>query len=260
MSNPNTEGGHWYKPDGTAMHFIECKTREGTRPTTLADAKKLGLYPSVTTILKAVARPALTQWLINTAVQAALTTPRRDGEDLDAFVERIMAVDAQDESKKAMDLGSEVHAAIEEHCAGRLFAPVYKPYVDAAMKQLANVGKVVSTEKVLVHSMGFAGRTDCILDTGTGMVTVNDFKTCKKLPTKDAWPEHKLQVAAYAAALGSTGLERLQTAVLYISTTSPGETKLFRFEDFEWHKHWAMFKHVFALWCYLNSYEPSIQD
>lgn len=247
------ENSHWYTPAGEPSHFQPKKDGTGTTPTTLAHAKKLGLYPSVTTILKAVAKPALTQWLINNAVAAALTTPRRDGEELDAFVARIMSEDAQDESKKAMDLGSEIHQAIEEHCAGRLFAPQFKPFVDAAMNQVATLGRVVSSERVLVHPSGFAGRTDCI--TEGDVITVLDFKTSKKLPAKQAWPEALLQTAAYAASIGNTTDELIQTAVLYIDTINPGETALFVTKD--WQQHWCIFQHVFEVWKFLNGFDPS---
>lgn len=246
------ENSHWYSPDGTPSHFQQKKDGTGTTPTTLAHARKLGLYPSVTTVLKAVAKPALTQWLINTAVQAALTTPRRDGEELDAFVARIMSEDAQDESKKAMDLGSEIHQAIEEHCAGRLFAPQFKPFVNAAMAQVATLGRVVSSEKVLVHPSGFAGRTDCITEGDS--ITVLDFKTSKKLPTRAAWPEALLQTAAYASAIGNTSSKRVQTAVLYIDTVNPGETALFTTQN--WEPHWRVFQHVFEVWKFLQGYDP----
>lgn len=246
------DAGHYYYPDGKPAHFVECKTREGTRPTTIADARKLGLYPSVTQILRCLAKPQLTDWLIRTAVTAAVTTPRQEGEGLDAFVDRVLARDAQDESTKAKDMGSEIHAAIEEAIAGRLVAPVYKPYVDAALEAMKPLGGVVCSEKVLVHPLGFAGRTDAILQGQN--ISVLDFKTGKKLPTKSAWPEHRLQVAAYAASLGNTGEQRIQTAVLYISTVEPGKVALFT--QLDWVEDWSVFQSVFRCWCYLNSYQP----
>lgn len=37
--------GHWYTKDGEAKHFIEKTTSKGTRPTTIADARKHNLVP-----------------------------------------------------------------------------------------------------------------------------------------------------------------------------------------------------------------------
>lgn len=74
--------GHWYR-------WIESENRaeacyevpyadpsKGMRPTTLADAKKLGLFPSPTTVLQVLAKPGLTAWLQEQAVLASLTLPR----------------------------------------------------------------------------------------------------------------------------------------------------------------------------------------
>lgn len=247
------ESGHWYDPKtGEPKHFIACSTRPGQRPSTITDARKHGWVPSVTSVLRALARPQLTDWLIRNAVTAAVTTPRQEGEGLDAFVDRVLARDAQDESTKAKDMGSEIHGAIEEAIAGRLVAPVYKPYVDAALEAMKPLGGVVCSEKVLVHPLGFAGRTDAILQGQN--ISVLDFKTSKKLPTKAAYPEALLQVAAYAASLGNTGEQRIQTAVLYISTVEPGKVALFTQQ--EWTEDWSVFQSVFRCWCYLNSYQP----
>lgn len=247
------ETGHWYSADGQPKHFIECKSREGLRPSTLADARKNGWYPSVTSILKAVARPQLTDWLIRNAVVAAVTTPRLEQEGLDDFVDRILARDAQDESQKAMDLGSEIHKSCEEHFAGRLFAPQFKPYVDAVVTDLASIGRVLHSEKVLVHPSGFAGRTDVILE-GHERLVVVDLKSCKKFPDKLPWFEHRLQVASYASCLGNTNRLPIHTAVEYISTVEPGKTRLFVMED--WEADWITFQHVFAVWKALNTYDP----
>jgi hypothetical protein len=55
------------------------------RPTTLRDARKLGLLPSVTNVLGVINKPELVEWKMTQAVLAALTLPRRDGEDLGVF-------------------------------------------------------------------------------------------------------------------------------------------------------------------------------
>lgn len=248
----SADSGHFYDWSGNSHHFIECKTREGTRRSTIADCRKNNWLPSVTTVLEAMAKPALTQWLINNAVDAVLTTPRMQGESLDDFKARALAKDAQDESNKAKDLGTEIHAAIEEHLAGRLYAPQFQPYVDAAMTEIQKLGRVVASEKTLVHPMGFAGRMDCQCE--NHVITVLDLKSAKKLPTKESWTEHKLQTAAYAACLGNTGDIRIQTANIYISTTEPGKTATFVQED--WQEAFEVFKAVFKCWTYLNNYQP----
>lgn len=246
--------GHWYDKDGKPCHFIECKTREGTRPTTLADAKKLGLFPSVTQVLKVLAKPGLQDWLIRQAVHAVCTAPDQPNEGLDDKITRILEREKQqdEEAKRARDLGTEIHAAIEETLAGRLIAPQFKPFVDAVMPHIASLGRVEASERVLVHPAGFAGKVDCVCQNMS--ITVVDFKTAKTLPKKTPWPEHSLQVAAYAAALGNTGNQVVQTGVLYISTVEPGGTALFL--EPAWHDAWNVFQAVFTAWKFLNNYDP----
>lgn len=246
--------GHWYDKDGKPCHFIECKTREGTRPTTLADAKKLGLFPSVTQVLKVLAKPGLQDWLIRQAVHAVCTAPDQPGEGLDDKITRILEREKQqdEEAKRARDLGTEIHAAIEERLAGRLIAPQFEPYVAKVESDLTELGRVLETEKVLVHPSGFAGKMDCL--TQGYALSVIDFKTAKTLPKKSPWPEHSLQVAAYAAALGNTGNQVVQTGVLYISTVEPGGTALFL--EPAWHDAWNVFQAVFTAWKFLNNYDP----
>ena len=80
------------------------------RKTTLADARKLGLVPSVTTILKVLAAPALESWKIEQACLALLTSPRQADERDDAFVKRILQTDrVQDqEAAAAAERGTEI--------------------------------------------------------------------------------------------------------------------------------------------------------
>lgn len=185
-------------------------------------------------------------------MDAVLTTPRRDGESLDDFKARALARDANEESERARDLGTDIHAAIEEHLAGRLYAPQFKPFVEAAMVEVEKLGRVTASEKVLVHPSGFAGKMDLL--TESEVITVGDFKTAKKLPTKAAWPEHVLQTSAYAACLGNTGDRRIQTALLYISTVEPGQVALFVQQD--WQESFQVFQSVFRVWQFLNNYQP----
>ena len=48
--------GHWYTKDGAPAYTVEGKT--GVRNTTLRDARKLGLIPSVTTIISIMEKKA----------------------------------------------------------------------------------------------------------------------------------------------------------------------------------------------------------
>jgi len=49
---------HWYDRDGKAVFEVPKAKGDGMRATTIADARKLNLYPSVTTVLSVIAKPA----------------------------------------------------------------------------------------------------------------------------------------------------------------------------------------------------------
>ena len=75
MSDFVAEGGHWYTKDGTPAYtqLVASGKRKGLdRPTTLRDARKLSLVPSVTTLMNLMDKPALTHWKIKRAVEKAL--------------------------------------------------------------------------------------------------------------------------------------------------------------------------------------------
>ena len=83
IKDSQSESGHWYDKNGNpAYEIIGANGKQ--RNTTLRDAKKLGLLPSVTTVIGAVAKPGLNRWLQEQAILAALTLPRLEGEKVSA--------------------------------------------------------------------------------------------------------------------------------------------------------------------------------
>lgn len=243
---------HWYYPDGRACYEVPyADPSKGMRPTTLKDARKLGLLPSVTTILKCLNKPALNDWMCEQAALAVLTAPRLEGEELDAFVKRVLQDERQqdDESAKARDLGTDIHDALECALNGQPWPESFSPYVNASMVFLQ--GRVVATEKVLVGN-GYAGKTDLVLE-DANVIRLVDFKSTKNLPTKESWTDHRLQTSAYAKALGNTGDKHVATANLYVSTTEPG--KVAYFEQDDWQDTYAAgFRPVLQYWQWLNNY------
>lgn len=248
----SSESAHWYTPDGTACHEVLRADGSGMRPTTLRDARKLGLLPSVTTILKVLHKQALVEWLISTACLSVLTAPKLEGEDLDSFVKRVLTTEKQQdqEAQKARDLGTNIHAAIEIELNGGVCALELEHFVGPAMDLIKTLGTVRATEKIVVGD-GYAGKLDCIVE--NNYLVVLDFKSCKKLPKESFW-EHQMQTAAYAAALGNAGTQQIKTANIYISTTEPGQTMLC-IQD-EWQKAAHAFHHMVRYWHISNDYDP----
>lgn len=253
---PSVDGSHWYTAEGEAMYTVIAKGSGQPRPTTLADARKLGLLPSVTTILKALNKPALNDWLCEQTALAVLTTPRKDNEPLDAFVQRVLHDERiQDqEADAAKQLGTDMHEGLEALFRGERITDELRPWIEPAylyLKQLQPWSKVL-VEQIVVGP-GFAGKVDWQGQDNDLLVV--DFKTSKKLPEKGSWNEHRLQLAAYARAIGDREETLIRTANLYISTADAG--KFVFHENPDWRDDYANgFKPLLAVWQWMNNYKP----
>lgn len=249
---PRADSGHWYDRNGVPKY--EVLSKNGTmRPTTLRDAKANEWLPSVTTILKTLNKPQLNDWLSEQACLAVLTSPRHDGEALDAFVHRVLHDERQqdEQASTARQLGTDIHAAIEEALNCRPYT--HETFVGPTLTAISPFGRVVATEKVLVGD-GCAGKTDAILDDDR-MITVVDFKTTSKIPSKPYW-EHELQVGFYCSALGNTGEKRVRGLVCYISTAEPGMVAALPVPD--WARAYTAFSHLLDYWSIANSFNPRL--
>ncbi len=251
--------GHWYTKDGEPRHFTPKANGGGMRNTTLADARKLGLLPGVTEILNVLAKPGLERWKTQQAIMAVVTAPDVPGEGLDAKIERVLYTENQagEESAKARDRGTELHAALDNLFQGREIPAELEPWVLPAYKHIKSMGGTIkATEQVLVGD-GYAGRCDMIL----GFMlphehdVVVDFKTAKTLPTKGSWDEHRMQLAAYARAWHKDhGHTLVDTANLYISTVEPG--KFAWFDNGDLNEDYFAFISCVRLWQHFNNYKP----
>lgn len=254
--------GHFYTQAGQAAHFQPKKDGTGTRPTTIADARKLNLLPSVTTILQVIAKPGLQNWIARQNVLAVVTAPDRPGESLDDKITRILEVDQEQnrEAAQAADLGTRIHAAIEQVLNGQEIEPDLHRWIDPALAAVRELcPKTVATEIVLV-GQGYAGKADLIA-TKDGPEVLIDFKTAKNLPLAGSWPEHRLQLSAYAYARafrdGPEGLVAPFTANCYISTTEPGKFALHQNAD--WYiEYLEGFDPLLKYWQWANAYRPNL--
>lgn len=251
-----TESAHFYLKDGTPFYEVPyADPSKGMRPATLADARKVGALPSVTTILKSINKPQLNDWITEQSVLAVLSSPRKEGETLDAFVHRVLQVEkVQDqEVDKSRQTGIAIHDAISSALRGEVYPAEYLKYVAPVIAWIRVHGKVVWSEKVVVGD-GYAGRADALLDSGP-ILCLPDFKTTGSLPKKGSWPEHKIQTAMYAAALGNTNGKRIVTANVYISTKEPGMIADFTQDD--WAETYVKAAEpMIKLWQWMNQYEP----
>ena len=254
------DGGHWYQPDGTPLHQVPKADGKGLRDTTLADAKKLGLLPSVTGITDIVAKPALMNWKAAQVAAAAFENPPTGEETQEYFIERVVNASHQSVAGAA-DLASKAHDALEKLLTD---GPASVPadmwaYVEPVLAW-KSASKIIydEIETVLVNTeIGYAGRCDVLGHDATGAPVVLDYKTRKTKPKQACKPydTQGMQLAAYAVA--HYGVERLHEVKawnVYISTTEVGRVEGYQHPSLL--PHWEAFKASVILWSHIKGYDP----
>lgn len=275
---------HWYQRDGVPLHSVPAATGE-LRPTTLRDARKLGLVPSVTNILGVIAKPELTAWMQEQAVMAALTLPRIAGETEDAFAKRVVA-DSQSTRDNAADFGTAFHNGAERIAQSLEVDPEHpaaewlRHYRDWFQ---ANALAVHWTEKVLVHQeWGYAGTADMLITHPVHGLTLVDFKTTKipkrttdhrpqttgpgnvpggtpattretRVPPFKPYKSWGYQLAAYRRALN----QPVRCLNLIINSIEPSAPIEHLWSEAEAVRGWAAFEAAHKLWVIEKGYDPA---
>lgn len=253
----NSDSAHWYTKDGKPAYEVPyADPKKGNRRTTLSDARKLNLLPSVTTILRILHKQGLVDWLVEQACLAVLTTPKEPSENLDAFVHRVLHQEkVQDqESTIAKDFGTECHKGMENLFLGEPVDPKLLPWILPASEAIRAYGGRYEPELVVVGP-GYAGKLDLKL-TSDDRIWLWDWKTTKKLPDKGAWPEHRLQLAAYAYALAAIGMPTIKTGNVYISTVDQGKFVVCEHNESWLETYTEGFEPLVKHWQWATGYKP----
>jgi hypothetical protein len=263
------DAAHWYQRDGQPLHTVLSAKGE-PRPTTLRDARKLNLLPSVTNILGVIAKPELTAWLQEQAVMAALTLPRNTGETEDAFARRVVA-DSQTTRDGAADFGTAFHAGAE-HIANTLALEV-DPANPAAdwLRQYrvwfqGNVARLHWTEKVLVNrALGYAGTADLFIDHAVHGPALVDLKTMKgarsfrtgttgkDAPAPKPYKSWCYQLAAYRQALS----QPVACINLIVNSNEPSPPMEQVWTEAEMGAGLQAFEAAHQLWSIEKAYDPT---
>lgn len=253
LNNKMNESGHFYDLKGNAVFEVPNKSKGGMRPTTISDAKKLGLLPSVTTIFKALAKPELDRWKQVQVLTASMTLPRLKDESDDSFMARVME-DAFVQVDDAADLGTRIHAAIEDFFQGKPYDKSLEKYILPVKKWALDSGvKFLSHEVRVVNPIeGYAGTTDAVISAiGREGVGILDFKTRKSKPNypMKPWSTEPMQIAAYGAMKNASfGVN------VFISSTEEGRVEASWYDAYQMTREFEAFKHVCHVWRHFNSY------
>lgn len=250
MSDFATAAGHWYALDGAPRYTIIGKNGK-ERNTTLRDARELGLVPSVTTVIRMAAAPALEKWKRNQVLLAALTLPRGQDESEGAWLARVEQ-DWQEQGRAAADKGTEIHGAIERHFRGQTPDEDYWPWVQAARDVIEKIcgQQEWNAERSFASPLGYGGKVDL-----HSPEWVIDYKTKDGDPTTDVpslYDEHFMQLAAYRRGLG---VHEARCGIVFVGRDVPKAALVEAPQD-KLMQGLTMFDALLAFWKAKSGYWP----
>jgi hypothetical protein len=252
------DAAHWYDRSGVPMHTVPSLKGE-PRATTLRDARKRGLLPSVTNIIGVIAKPELTAWLQEQAVMAALTLPRLPGETEDMFARRVVE-DSQTTRDGAADFGTAFHNGAER-VATTLEVDRQHPAADwlshYRVWYQGNAALLNWTEKVLVNrAIGYAGTADLFIEHVIHGPVLVDLKTMKIKPGAKASPYKSwcYQLAAYRKAFG----QPVKCMNMIVNSVAPEMPIEHVWTDAEMELGEAAFEAAHRLWVIEKGYDPTV--
>lgn len=289
------ESSHWYRLDGTSCHTQPVKSRPGdTRPTTLADARKLGLFPSVTGILGVLDKPQLTDWKLEqlskefrSRLQLITARDRSAIDVLDAVMDMIhrdpdelheeMVDHALRQVEQAADAGEIVHKGAELALSGleydhdkEVFLPELKAKfplstfvkpIEAFVKE-HNIQPLGHEVRIVCPRHGYAGTGDLPMRCPKGR-GFGDWKTRKTKPGRPvkAYDTQVMQIAAYHGAHfgNEVGAPPRAGFNLFISTTEPGRVEVVWYDHEQIAAAYKAFIALCEVWRFLKGYDPRPQ-
>jgi hypothetical protein len=250
MTEIAKDSTHWYDRSGQPVYTVLGANGQQVTPD-IRHARKLGLLPGVTGILKVQSAPGLVNWLVDQALMAALTLPRVEGESLDNFKARAKR-DSQQQAEQARDRGAECHTALELAVQRKPVADEWRPHIEAVDRALAEVGVdflAGDAERSFAHPLGFGGKNDWHCKRQNVLL---DYKTKPKIEGKKlAYDEHIQQLAACAAGLMPGATPRLLSVFVGIEDR---RVEVVPWNELDASRGWAMFQAALTLWQLKNRY------
>lgn len=261
-------GGHWYYPNGDPGHSILKADGSGERAVTIKDAKSLGLFPSVTTILSVMGKQGLDLWkqrqvaihaMNDTAIAKWQAVKDKDDKTKNEWADDVINL-ANQQVSDAADLGTAIHDCLDRAIRGEQWdTEKYGTYVNPVLAWWKDKGlQVDALEIVLVNKAeGYAGRCDVLFRYGKAGIGILDYKTRKTKPGEvvQAYDGQGMQLAAYAAVhWGVENLDRVLAANIFISTTEPGRFDVVKNETLR--DEYEAFKACCLIWRHLKKYDP----
>ena len=248
---------HFYKQDGSSMHtIIGANGKE--RTTSIADARKLGLYPSVTTVMDVQAKPALIEWLQQELLEAAISRPFHPHEWDVTDWKKAMLMQMRVKGANAAKRGIEIHGKLDQFFSNNCTWDVNDPDIDYMVSAVKLIDEQFGldgwvSEKSFAHESGFAG---CVDLHHPDKHIIIDFKTKDKADLKGVkqYDDHKIQLAAYQCGLNMPSSTRRFNLFISTNKETPGQCNLVECTEFS--RYLGMFSYLHAFWMLKNKYDP----
>ena len=251
IATAKTESSHYYLASGESCHGD------------LRSARKVGAFPSVTTILGAAgpSKQGLMNWKEEQAIAAALSLPRNEGESLSDFAKRVV-LDSRKEVEAAAARGTHIHSLAEMIINRQEPGELVKGYEEhyAGLKEWREccVTKVHVSESVLVNEAeGYAGRVDLIAQIH-GEMEVIDFKTrkfkkdAKGITKAMGYETDILQLSAYAYAFTDDGMACRNILIDPVT----GQLQDIKYTAEQVAQAFEAFTSICKVWRWLKKYDP----
>jgi hypothetical protein len=246
-STYTAESGHWYAQGGEPAYTI-IGANGIERNTTLRDARKLGLVPSVTTVMGVAAKPALENWKIDRALESAMKLEPYDGETDAKFMARAKW-DSKKAGKEAAAKGTRIHAMLEMGFTLGVDSDVFRAVSELLEETYPNETWFAEDS---FCTGGYGGKIDLYSKSGIFV----DFKTKDNLDvdkvSKLVYDEHGMQLSAYANGMEFKDPERCS---IFVDRDVPARVGLHIWEKETHQKHLGMFKNLLSYWQLVKNYD-----
>jgi len=248
-----SSGSHWYQIDANGL--VQPCHDIGLR-----EARKLNAFPSITTILKERANPALETWKQNQLFDAITNNKKKRNESEEEYRQRISDI-ASKTGKDAADFGTRLHDALDQFPQMTIDTEL-APYVEKfAPSYHKHVKHRIASEIMLVDKdIGVAGRTDLVAETYEWGPAIIDYKTSKFKGGKASfWDSYRIQLAFYAKTYQKTmGLKQPPAIInVGINSLEPTEPQWKVYTVDEQNTAYAEFLATAFLWFSTKKYWPT---
>ena len=253
----SSSSAHWYDRDGNPVHEVPYadKKRAGEmRPTTLRDARKLHLVPSVTTITKMINREQLTSWKMGIVAEVALDCNPVWFETREEAIQHIVRR-SEERMMYAAEVGTEMHDAIATILVDPTATTVLPDATrDAVLRFMEDDGVVAEAIEHPFATSTYGGTIDMIAWAPAPVVV--DWKTQDTLGRDSVrvYDEWAWQLAAYRSGIGRA---RAGAWNVVISRDEPGRMEVITYSEQELSKAEKIFLLLRDVWMAINNYNQA---